>query len=94
MKQKKSIWHIAKVVTRNLARLFWAIVYHLAVELQFKVKWFLQDIKAYCRGYKSHAAYIQKMLDHNQRIYSLMKQYEEGFMKGGVLKSWKEATLY
>lgn len=94
MKQKKSNWHIAKVVTRNLARLFWAIVCYLAVELRFRAKWLLQNIRAYHRGYKSHAAYMQKMLDHNQRIYRLMKQYEEGFIKGGVLKSWKEATLY
>ena len=76
MKQK-SIWHIAVILVRNLARLFWAIVCHFAVELKFRAKWLLQDIKAYCHGYKSHAAYMQKMLDHNQKIYGLMKQYEE-----------------
>lgn len=93
MKQKSN-WHVATILVRNLARLFWAIVCHSVIELKFKAKWLSQDTKAVFHGYKSHTAYMQKMLNHNQRIYGLMKQYEEGFMKGGILKNWKEATLY
>lgn len=63
MEQKKSNWHIAKIVICNLARLFWAIVCHLAVETRFKVKFLVQDISAIMAGFKNHAAMIQKELD-------------------------------
>ena len=74
MKQKKSNWHIAKVVIRNLARLFWAIVCHLAVEAQFKVKFLVQDISAMMAGFKNHAAMIQKELDIRHTYIALEKQ--------------------
>ena len=74
MKQKKSNWHIAKVVTRNLARLFWAIVCHIAVETRFKVKFLNQDISAMMVGFKNHAAMIQKELDIRHTYIALEKQ--------------------
>lgn len=74
MKQKKSNWHIAKVVTRNLARLFWAIVCYHAVELKFKVKFLNQDISAIMAGFKNHAAMIQKELDVRHTYIALEKQ--------------------
>ena len=73
MKQKKSNWHIAKVVTRNLARLFWAIVCYLAVELKFRAKWLYQDIRAHIEGYGSHAKKMQKKLNYRIQIYEMMK---------------------
>jgi hypothetical protein len=74
MKQKKSNWHIAKVVIRNLARLFWAIVCYLAVEARFKVKFLAQDISAMMAGFKNHAAVIQKELDLRHMQITLEKQ--------------------
>ena len=74
MKQKKSSWHIAKVVTRNLARLFWAIVYYHAVEARFKVKFLVQDISAMMAGFENHAAMIQKELDIRHVYITLEKQ--------------------
>ena len=74
MKQKKSNWHIAKVVIRNFARLFWAIVCHLAVETRFKVKFLNQDIYAIVVGFKNHAAMIQKELDLRHTYIALEKQ--------------------
>ena len=74
MKQKKSNWHIAKVVTRNLARLFWAIVCHIAVETRFKAKFLNQDISAMMVGFKNHAAMIQKELDIRHTYIALEKQ--------------------
>ena len=74
MKQKKSNWHIAKVVIRNFARLFWAIVCHLAVETRFKVKFLNQDISAIMAGFKNHAAMIQKELDIRHKLIALEKQ--------------------
>ena len=74
MKQKKSNWHIAKVVIRNLARLFWAIVCYLAVEARFKVKFLVQDISAMMAGFKNHAAMIQKELDIRHTYIALEKQ--------------------
>ena len=75
MKQKKSNWHIAKVIIRNLARLFWAIVCYLAVETKYRFKWLYQDLKAVVEGYGSHAKKIQKFLDHNHRVYAKVKKY-------------------
>lgn len=74
MEQKKSNWHIAKVVIRNLARLFWAIVCHLTVEAQFKVKFLVQDISAMKAGFKNHADMIQKELDIRHINIALEKQ--------------------
>lgn len=74
MKQKKSNWHIAKVVTRNLARLFWAIVCYLAVEFKFRVKWLGQNIGAKMAGFKNHAAMIQKELDIRHILIAIEKQ--------------------
>lgn len=74
MKQKKSNWHIAKVVTRNLARLFWAIVCYLAVEVKFRAKWLCQDIYAMMAGFKNHAAMIQKELDIRHIMIAIEKQ--------------------
>ena len=74
MKQKKSNWHIAKVVTHNLARLFWAIVCYLTVEARFKVKFLNQDISAMMAGFKNHAAIIQKELDIRHTYIALEKQ--------------------
>lgn len=74
MKQKKSNWHIAKVVIRNFARLFWAIVCHLAVETRFKIKFLNQDISAIVAGFKNHAAMIQKELDIRHTYIALEKQ--------------------
>ena len=73
MKQKKSNWHIAKVVIRNFARLFWAIVCHLTVVARFKVKFLVQDISAMMAGFKSHAAMIQKELDVRHTCIALEK---------------------
>lgn len=75
MKQKKSNWHIAKVVTRNLARLFWAIVCYLTVEARFKVKFLNQDISAIMAGFKNHTAMIQKELDIRHTHIALEKQF-------------------
>ena len=74
MKHKKSNWHITKVVIRNLARLFWAIVCHLAVEARFKVKFLNQDISAMMAGFRNHAAMIQKELDTRHTYIALEKQ--------------------
>ena len=74
MKQKKSNWHIAKVVIRNLARLFWAIVCHLTVEAKFRCKWLRKDISAKMAGFKNHAAMIQKELDIRHIYIVLEKQ--------------------
>ena len=74
MKQKKSNWHIAKVVIRNLARLFWAIVCHLTVEAKFRCKWLCKDISAKMAGFKNHAAMIQKELDIRHTYIALEKQ--------------------
>ena len=74
MKQKKSNWHIAKVVIRNFARLFWAIVCYLAVELKFRAKWPRQNITAKMAGFKNHAAMIQKELDIRHTYIALEKQ--------------------
>lgn len=74
MKQKKSNWHIAKVVTRNLARLFWAIVCYLAVEVKFRAKWLRQNITAKMAGFKNHAAMIQKELDIRHTMIAIEKQ--------------------
>ena len=74
MKQKKSNWHIAKVVIRNLARLFWAIVCYLAVELKFRVKWLGQNISARMAGFKNHAAMIQRELYIRHTLIAIEKQ--------------------
>ena len=74
MTQKKSNWHIAKVVIHNFARLFWAIVCHLAFETRFKVKFLNQDISAIVVGFKNHAAMIQKELDIRHTYIALEKQ--------------------
>ena len=74
MKQKKSNWHIAKIVTRNLARLFWAIVCYLTVEARFKAKFLVQDISAIMAGFKNRAAMIQKELDIRHTYIALEKQ--------------------
>lgn len=74
MKQKKSNWHIAKVVIRNLARLFWAIVCYLTVELKFRVKWLGQNIRARMSGFKNHAAMIQRELYIRHTLIAIEKQ--------------------
>lgn len=94
MKQKKSNWHIAKVVTRNLARLFWAIVCYLAIEARVRVKWFAKNIAAFIAGYGSYAKMMQMKLDHNHRMYRDMKKYPSGFIKGGKVHEWDEMVLY
>lgn len=95
MKQKinKTRTRIIKNVTRNLARLFWAIVCHTVIELRFKFKFLCQDISAFIKGYGSHAKRIQYYLDHNHKIYAGMKQYE-GFCVGGKIHKWEDAVLY
>ena len=73
MKQKKSNWYIAKIVTRNLARLLWALVCYLAVEAWFKVKFMVRDIRAIMAGYKNRADMIQKKLDIRRTHITLEK---------------------
>lgn len=85
MKQK-SIWHIAAILVRNLARLFWAIVCHFAVEIRFRFKWLHQDLTAWAEGYGSHAKKIQHYLDFNHAVY------DEFYDKGGDY--WKGFYLH
>lgn len=90
MKKQLSNWQLAKLVTRGLCRLSWNFV----IGLQFKAKWLLQDLAALFKGFSSHRAYMQNMLDHNHRIYAQMKMHESGFWAAGSIHAWDEAELF
>ena len=76
MKQKinKNRTRIIKNVTRNLTRLFWAIVCYSAVETKYRFKWLQQDITAKMAGFKNHAAMLQKELDIRHTMIAIEKQ--------------------
>lgn len=70
------------------------ILRYVAIEFAFRSKWLFRNILAFCTGHLTYKKKIQVMLDHNQKIYADMRQYEAGFYYNGQVHPWNEAKLF
>lgn len=73
---------------------FCAIVIYLALECRYHGRCIYRNIIAFITGYGSYKSKIQFQLDHNQKIYADMRQYEAGFYYNGQVHPWNEAKLF